>query len=47
MTLGNEIYIPNFRKNGIGFQAILRFGLWNLRECNDGVTDERDYKVRS
>jgi hypothetical protein len=36
------IYIPGFMKMGIGVQAILRFGLGNLRACNVGITGGRD-----
>jgi hypothetical protein len=29
-------------KIGIGVQAVLRFGLRNLRGCNVGIADGRD-----
>jgi hypothetical protein len=36
------IYIPSFMKIGGGIQAILRFGLCNLRCYGAGTTDGRD-----
>jgi hypothetical protein len=36
------IYIPSLMKIGLGFQAVLRFSLRNLRGCNVGITDVRD-----
>jgi hypothetical protein len=39
------IYIPSFMKIGTGVQAILRFPLSNLRGCNVGITDGRDFDV--
>jgi hypothetical protein len=36
------IYVPSFVKIRKGFQAILRFGLRNLRGFNVGVTDGRE-----
>jgi hypothetical protein len=42
MTSGGMICIPSFKKIGTGVQALLRFGLRNLRGCNVGVSDVRD-----
>jgi hypothetical protein len=39
------IRIPSFVKIGTGVQAILRFGLRNLRGCNIGIRDERDLGI--
>jgi hypothetical protein len=36
------IYVSSFMKIGRGVQAILRFCLRNLRDCNVGTTDGRD-----
>jgi hypothetical protein len=36
------IYKQSFMKTGIGVQAILRFGLSNLRGCNIGITGRRN-----
>jgi hypothetical protein len=36
------IYILSFMKIDADLQAILRFGLRNLRGCNVGITEERD-----
>jgi hypothetical protein len=41
------IYIPCFMKIGAGVQAILRFGLRNMRGCNIGITDGRDLRYTS
>jgi hypothetical protein len=35
------MYIPIFTKIGTGVQAILRFCLGNLMDCNVGITDVR------
>jgi hypothetical protein len=35
-------YLLRFMKIGIGFQAILRFCLSNLRGCNAAIADQRD-----
>jgi hypothetical protein len=37
MALCDMIYVPNFMKFGAGVQAILRFCLRNLRDCNVGI----------
>jgi hypothetical protein len=37
------IYIPSFMKIDAGIQAILWFSLRNMRGCNDGITDRRDF----
>jgi hypothetical protein len=42
MASGGMIYIRSFMKIGIALQAILRFGLRNLRGCNVGITNGRD-----
>jgi hypothetical protein len=42
MGSGGMIYIPSFMNNGTGVQALLRFSLRNLRDCNVGITDGRD-----
>jgi hypothetical protein len=42
MALCGMIYVQNLMMIGIGIQAILRFGLRNLRGCNVGNTDDRD-----
>jgi hypothetical protein len=36
------IYIPSFMKIGTGVQAILKFFLNNLRDCNVGIIDWKD-----
>jgi hypothetical protein len=36
------IYIPSFMKIGTGVEAILRFCVTNLRDCNVGTPDGRD-----
>jgi hypothetical protein len=36
------VYIQSFKKTGTDIQAILRFGLGNLRGCDVGTTDGRD-----
>jgi hypothetical protein len=36
------INTPSFMKIGAVLQAILRFGLRNLRGCNVGIIDGRD-----
>jgi hypothetical protein len=41
VALCDMMHIPNFMKIGIGFQAILRFCLRNLRGCNVGIIDGR------
>jgi hypothetical protein len=35
------IHIPSFIQIGRGVQAIIRFGLTNLRGCNVGIADWR------
>jgi hypothetical protein len=42
MALYGMICIPNIVTINIGVQAILRFGLINLRRCKVGITDGRD-----
>jgi hypothetical protein len=37
------IYLPSFMKIGTGVQAILRFCLRNLKGCDVGITDGRDF----
>jgi hypothetical protein len=37
------IYAPSFMKIGTGVQAILRFCLRNLRGCNAGITNGKDF----
>jgi hypothetical protein len=39
---GDMINVPSFMKIGKGVQAILRFGLRNLRECNVRITNGSD-----
>jgi hypothetical protein len=39
------IYLISFTKIGTGIQAILRFCLRNLRGCNVGITDGRDFLI--
>jgi hypothetical protein len=39
------IYKPGFMKTGPGVQAILRFFLRNLRDCNVGIADGRDLGI--
>jgi hypothetical protein len=39
---GEIMHIPSSMKIGAGVQAVLRFGLRNLRGCNVGIADERD-----
>jgi hypothetical protein len=36
------MYIQSFMMIGTGIQAILRFCLRNLKDCNVGITDGRD-----
>jgi hypothetical protein len=36
------IYISNFMKMDTGAQAVLGFGLGNVRGCNVGITGGRD-----
>jgi hypothetical protein len=43
MDSGSMIYIPSFMKIGSGIEEILRFCLRNLRGCNVGITDGRDF----
>jgi hypothetical protein len=40
------IYVPSFMTIGTGVQAILRFGLRNLRRHNVGITGGRDFLIR-
>jgi hypothetical protein len=42
MVLYIMIYIPIIMKTGTGVQAMLRFRLGNLRDCNVGITDGTD-----
>jgi hypothetical protein len=42
MVSCDMIYIPSFMKIGTGVQAILRFGLRNLRGCNVCITAGRE-----
>jgi hypothetical protein len=37
------IYVPSFVKIGTGVQTILRFCPKNLRGCNIGITDGRNF----
>jgi hypothetical protein len=37
------IYTPSFMKTATGVQEILRFCLRNLRSCNVGITDGKDF----
>jgi hypothetical protein len=39
------IYVPRFMKIGTGIQAILRFGLRNLRGYNFCTTDGRNFLI--
>jgi hypothetical protein len=39
MASGGKTYVPSSIKIGVGFQAILRFGLNNLRGCSVGIED--------
>jgi hypothetical protein len=43
MTSCNMIYVRSFMKIGAGTQAILKFCLRNLRGCDVGITDGRDF----
>jgi hypothetical protein len=38
-------YIPSFMKIGTGVQAILRLFLRNLRGCNIGITEGRNFLI--
>jgi hypothetical protein len=42
VAVGGMIYMPSFIKIGIGAQAILRFDLSNLKDCNVGITARKD-----
>jgi hypothetical protein len=42
MASCGKIYLPSFMKICKGVQAILRFCLSNLDDCNVGITDGRD-----
>jgi hypothetical protein len=44
MASSGMIYLPSFMKIATGDQAILRFGLRNLKACNVGITDGRDLR---
>jgi hypothetical protein len=46
MFSGSMMYILSFMMSGTGARSILRFYLKNLRGCNIGITDGRDYEVR-
>jgi hypothetical protein len=37
------IHVPSFMKIGRGIQATYKFCLRNLRGCNVGITDGRDF----
>jgi hypothetical protein len=39
------IYVSSFKNTGEVFEVILRFWFSNLKDCNVGITDGRDYKV--
>jgi hypothetical protein len=39
------MYLPIFVKIGASVQAILRFCLINLRDCNVGITDGREFLI--
>jgi hypothetical protein len=43
ITSYGMIYVPSFMKIGTGVQAVLRLLLGNLRGCNVGITDWRDF----
>jgi hypothetical protein len=36
------IIVPSFMKIGTVIQAIVRFGLNNLKDCNVGITNGKD-----
>jgi hypothetical protein len=40
------IYVPSFMKIGSGVQAMLKFGISNLRAYNVGMTDGSICEVR-
>jgi hypothetical protein len=44
VALCRMICIPSFIKIGVRIQAILRFCLSNLNDCNVGITDDRFIK---
>jgi hypothetical protein len=35
-------FLPSFMKIGTGVQAILRFCINNLNDCNVGITDRKE-----
>jgi uncharacterized protein YraI len=43
MASGGTTYIPIFMTIPLGIQVILRLLLQNLRGCNVGITDGRDF----
>jgi hypothetical protein len=45
MTSCNMIYVQSFMKICAGTQAILRFCLRNLRGCDVGITDGKDFWI--
>jgi hypothetical protein len=46
MASCGKICLPSFMKIATGVQAILRFRLRNLKGCNVGITDGRDFLIR-
>jgi hypothetical protein len=36
-------YVPSFMKIGVGLQVILRFGHSNLKICNVGITEGKEF----
>jgi hypothetical protein len=39
------IYLIKYMQIGTGIQAVLRFGLRELRDCNVSITDRRDLVI--
>jgi hypothetical protein len=46
MGSGGTICMQSYMKIGTGVRGILRFCLSNLKGCNVGISDGRDYEVR-
>jgi hypothetical protein len=44
MASGGIIYTPSFMNNCTGVQAILRFRLKNLKDCDVGINGGRDLR---
>jgi hypothetical protein len=43
IALCGVIYVPSFMKIDTGIEAMLRCCHINLKGCNDGTTDGRDF----